>query len=114
MTVTLPHLFLVYSELSGSQETLKPKRDPSRKVHIYRAGQVPGWANDEERVELPQSKSKHKSKIKAAIQRARAEAEEGTARCGIRASATCKLALVREGPSVFEPSCAGVCHVQYL
>lgn len=60
------------SELSGKQETLKPKRDPSKKIHIYRAGQVPGWVNDEEQVEAPSAKSK-KGKQRANLERTRAE-----------------------------------------
>lgn len=64
------------TELSGTVETLKPKRDPSKKIHIYRAGQVPGWVADEEQVEVPASKSKQKGKNRAALQRARVEAEE--------------------------------------
>lgn len=65
------------SELSGSAETLKPKRDPSKKIHIYRAGQVPGWVGDEEQVEAPPAKSKQKGKNRAVLQRARGGAQEG-------------------------------------
>lgn len=64
------------SELSGQHETFKPKRDPSRKVHIHRAGQRPGGVNDEERLEAPPSKSK-KGDSRAALERARAQAELG-------------------------------------
>ncbi|CAM9268751.1 unnamed protein product [Choristocarpus tenellus] len=58
------------SELSGPQETLIPRRDPSKKIHIYRAGQAPGWVHDEEQAgqvdSLHSSKSgKGKAKYKA-------------------------------------------------
>ncbi|CAM9227041.1 unnamed protein product [Ascophyllum nodosum] len=46
------------SELSDKHETLKPKRDPSKKIYIYRAGQVPGWVHEEEKIEAPVAKSK--------------------------------------------------------
>ncbi|CAM9338873.1 unnamed protein product, partial [Pylaiella littoralis] len=62
------------SELSGKQEIFKPKRDPSRKVHIHRAGQRPGGVNDDEKVEAPPSKPK-KSESRA-LERARAKALE--------------------------------------
>lgn len=66
-----------FSELSGKQETFKPKRDPSRKVHIHRAGQRPAGANDEEKVEAPPSKPR-KGESRAALERARAKIMEGT------------------------------------
>lgn len=66
-----------FSELSGKQETFKPKRDPSRKVHIHRAGQRPAGANDEEKVEAPPSKPR-KGESRAALERARAKVMEGT------------------------------------
>lgn len=63
------------SELSGKQEIFKPKRDPSRKVHIHRAGQRPGGVNDDEKVEAPPSKPKKGDH--RALERARAKAVEG-------------------------------------
>lgn len=61
-----------HSELSGKEELFKPKRDPSRKVHIHRAGQRPGGINDDETVEAPPPKSK-KGDSRAALERARAK-----------------------------------------
>ncbi|CAM9167058.1 unnamed protein product [Scytosiphon promiscuus] len=61
------------SELSGKQELFKPKRDPSRKVHIHRAGQRPSGINDDETVEAPPPRSK-KGDSRVALERARAKA----------------------------------------
>lgn len=63
------------SELGAKHETFKPKRDPSRKVHIHRAGQRPGGADDNE-AEAPSAKAK-KGESRAALERARAQAEGG-------------------------------------
>lgn len=73
----------LFSELTGKQDAFKPKRDPSKKIHIYRAGQVPGWDNDEEKIEAPPAKPK-KGKTKAALERARAEAEGDVVRRVLR------------------------------
>lgn len=94
------------SELSGAVETLKPKRDPSKKIHIYRAGQVPGWVADEEQVEIPASKSKQKGKNRAAQQRARVEAEEGD--CHAQLRAYCRLQWA-QGLVVFQSNCSYLC-----
>lgn len=64
----MAHVF--FSELSDKQEIFKPKRDPSKKIHIHRAGQRPAGINDDEKVEPPPSKLKK--------ERARAKAREGT------------------------------------
>lgn len=61
------------SELGAKQETFKPKRDPSRKVHIHRAGQRPLGTDDNE-AEAPSAKAK-KGESRAALERARAQAE---------------------------------------
>lgn len=63
------------SELGAKQETFKPKRDPSRKVHIHRAGQRPLGTDDNE-AEAPSAKAK-KGESRAALERARAQAEGG-------------------------------------
>lgn len=67
--------FYAVSELSGKHESFKPKRDPSRKVHIHRAGQRPLGVDDNE-AEAPSSKPK-KGENRAALERARAQAEGG-------------------------------------
>lgn len=72
---TFVHLTHFFSELSGKQEIFKPKRDPSRKVHIHRAGQRPGGVNDDEKLDLPPSKPKKGDN--RALERARAKAMEG-------------------------------------
>lgn len=70
----LPVPINLCSELSDQHETLKPKRDPSKKIHIYRAGQVPGWANEDEKMEAPLAKPK---KVKQKINLDRTRLEEG-------------------------------------
>lgn len=67
-----------FSELSDKQQIFKPKRDPSKKIHIHRAGQRPAGINDEDKVEAPPSKPK-RGDGRAALERARAKAREGTA-----------------------------------
>eukprot|EP00903_Cladosiphon_okamuranus_P017448 g16072.t1 len=71
------------SELSENQEIFKPKRDPSKKIHIHRAGQRPAGINDEEKLEAPPSKPR-RGDARAALERARAKAGEGGGQRSVR------------------------------
>ncbi|CAM9121390.1 unnamed protein product [Discosporangium mesarthrocarpum] len=92
------------SELSGPQKILVPKRDPTKKVHIYRAGQAPGWVQDEEQANADSQQSVRSKRDKAravdaqmarlSLQKAQGREDENAAR---RAQRAVQEAQVIEG-----------------